>query len=159
MNCERIHSNANWSVNNSHWYFIHTSLFSCRRLEHECYRLNGNDETVREERYDDVSCIATRMMMNFKKPTINKMILHSDDDVRWVLVGWRRRLGYALGCHCVASWIGSASDRISLGTPRMALYEEDEDFIQWISLGQSFNWIEWSWVFFDMDLQRLGKLC
>ena len=151
MNCERIHSNANKSVNiwNSHWYFILCLPSSWAwMLQIEWKWWNGTRRTKRRcELY----------LMNFKKPTINKIILHSDDDVRWVLVGWRRRLGYALGCHCVASWIGSASDRISLGTPRMALYEED--FIQWISWGQSFNWIEWSWVFFDMDLRRLGKLC
>ena len=40
-------------------------FFACRRLEHESYRLNGIDETEREERYNDVSCIATRVMMKF----------------------------------------------------------------------------------------------
>ena len=63
------------------------------------------------------------------------IILHSEDDVRWVLVGWRRQLGYALGRHYVV--FGSAFDRISLGTPRMVLYKDDS--IHWISLGQSFN--------------------
>ena len=28
--------------------------------------------------------------------TAYMIILHSEDDVRWVLVGWRRQLGYAL---------------------------------------------------------------
>ena len=69
------------------------------------------------------------------RATAYMIILHSEDDVRWVLIGWRRQLGYALGRHCVA--FGSAFDRISLGTPRMVLYKDDS--IHWISLGQSFN--------------------
>ena len=67
--------------------------------------------------------------------TAYMIILHSEDDVRWVLVGWRRQLGYALGRHCGA--FGSAFDRISLGTLRMVLHKDDS--IHWISLGQSFN--------------------
>ena len=38
--------------------------------------------------------------------TAYMIILHPGDDVRWVLVGRRRRLGYALGHHCAA--FGSA---------------------------------------------------
>ena len=44
---------------------IETIFFFACRLEHECYRLNGIDDTEREERYNDVSCIATRVMMKF----------------------------------------------------------------------------------------------
>ena len=47
----------------------------------------GNDETEREERNDDVSYIASRMMMNFKKPSINKIILHSATYVGCLLGG------------------------------------------------------------------------
>ena len=36
------------------------------------------------------------------RATAYMIILHSEDDVRWVLIGWRRQLGYALGRQCVA---------------------------------------------------------
>ena len=92
---------------------IDTLFFACRRLEHECYRLNGNDETGREERYDDVSCIATRMMMNFKQlPSIRSFftlkttyvgcLLGGEDDlgILWDATVWRLELDQL--------WIGSA---------------------------------------------------
>ena len=92
---------------------IDTLFFACRRLEHECYRLNGNDETGREERYDDVSCIATRMMMNFKqlpstrpfftlKTTYVGCLLGGEDDlgILWDATVWRLELDQL--------WIGSA---------------------------------------------------
>ena len=79
---------------------------------------------VREQNDDENHAITAYMI-----------ILHSENDVRWVLVGWRRPLGYALGHHCVA--FGSASDWISLGTPRLVLYKDES--IHWISFGQSFN--------------------
>ena len=92
---------------------IDTLFFACRRLEHECYRLNGNDETGCEERYDDVSCIATRMMMNFKQlPSIRSFftlkttyvgcLLGGEDDlgILWDATVWRLELDQL--------WIGSA---------------------------------------------------
>ena len=58
-------------------------FFACRRLEHESYRLNGIDETEREERYNDVSCIATRVMMKFSilKTTYVGCLLGGEDDL------------------------------------------------------------------------------
>ena len=93
---------------------IDTLFFACRRLEHECYRLNGNDETGREERYDDVNCITTRMMMNFKEqlPSIRSFftltttyvgcLLGGEDDlgILWDATVWRLELDQL--------WIGSA---------------------------------------------------
>ena len=80
-------------------------MFSCRRLEHECYRLNGNDDTEREERNDDVSYIASGMMMNFKLPSIRlfftlmmttyvECLLGGEDDLGmlWDATVWRLEL-------------------------------------------------------------------
>ena len=93
---------------------IDTLFFACRRLEHECCRLNGNDETGREERYDDVNCITTRMTMNFKEqlPSIRSFftltttyvgcLLGGEDDlgILWDATVWRLELDQL--------WIGSA---------------------------------------------------
>ena len=80
---------------------------------------------MKDQNDDETNAITTCMI-----------ILYSENDVRWVLVGWRR-LGYALGHHYVVVVFGSASDWIILGTPRMALYKDVS--IHWISFGQSFN--------------------
>ena len=78
-----------------------------------CYRLNGNDETEREERYNDVSCIATRVMMKFKQlPSIGSFstlkttyvgcLLGGEDDLGMLWDATVRRL------ELDQLWIGSA---------------------------------------------------
>ena len=84
----------------------HTSLFSCRRLEHECYRLNGNDDTEREERNDDVSYIASGMMMNFKLPSIRLFFTLMMATYVGCLLGGEDDLGMLWDATCgVLNWI------------------------------------------------------